>query len=101
MCLEEQTAPVWPHPFPSSGLSFFPFMLPLHSGEDIFVSLHHAALSQIISFSLVSTAATSNHFTFYSLQSWLDSGRFFSYPCLPVKKKNDGGGEERERMQLE
>lgn len=58
----------------SSGLSFFPFMLPLHSGGDVFVSLHHVTLSQIISFSSVSTTATSNHFTFCSLQSWLGNG---------------------------
>lgn len=83
--------------FSSSGLSFCPFMLPLHSGGDIFVSLHHATLSQVICFS---SGAISNHFTFYSLQSWLGSGTLFF--LLSLKKKwSDGGGEERERTELE
>lgn len=87
--------------FSSSGLSFCPFMLPLHSGGDIFVSLHHTTLSQVICFSsgFYHCCLQPFHILFSAelARQWHAD---FSL-ILEEKKENDGGGEERERTELE
>lgn len=81
----------------SSGLSFFHFMLPLHSGGDVFVSSYTLSKNQLhLGFYHCQLQPFHILFSAELARQWHTD---FSLPCHPMKdKRNDGGGEERERI---
>lgn len=81
----------------SSGLSSFPCRLPLHSGGDIFVSSYTLSNHQLqLGFYHCHLRPFHSLFSAELARQWHTD---FSLPCHPMKeKRNDGGGEERERI---